>query len=267
MSINQRKPELKQLPIERLCSGQYQPRRQFDQTALLALATSIQSAGVIQPIIVRPIGDNHYEIIAGERRWRAAQLAKLEYVNCLINHYSDEQAIAATTIENINRVDLNPIEEAQAYQRMIQEFCYTHEEVAAVVGCTRSKITNALRLLQLDKRLQQGLINGELSAGHGKLLAGLPGNQQYVIAERCIHKGLSVRQLEQEIKKLQTKENTTPNRKDIHLTQLERRISEQLGTPVVFESDAEQSSGWLRIRYFNADTLDGLLDKIGIEDE
>ena len=267
MSINPSKPELKQLSIKQLRPGQYQPRRQFEQTALLELAASIQSAGLIQPIIVRPIGGNHYEIIAGERRWRAAQLAKLDYVNCLVNHYSDEQAIAATTIENINRVDLNPIEEAQAYQRMTHEFRYTHEEVAAVVGCARPKITNALRLLQLDKRLQQGLIDGELTAGHGKVLAGLPENQQYAFAEQCVQKGWSVRQLEQEIKKLNAKEAQLSVKQDIHLAHLGRRISDQLCTPVVFEADQEQASGWLKIRYFNSETLDGLLQKIGVENE
>src|SRR4029079_3847018 len=173
-----RKPTLQQITIDRLSRGKYQPRQHFDPEKLQELADSIKSTDwLLQPIVVRPLSDGNYEIVAGERRWRAAQLAGLGEVSCLVFNYSDEQALQASIVENISRADLNPIEEAQAYQRLIDEFHYLHEEVAASVGKSRTAITNSLRLLKLDPRVQKFLIEGKLSEGHGKILASLEPHQ------------------------------------------------------------------------------------------
>lgn len=265
VDVINKKPQLCQLAIESLKRGQYQPRRNFDENALRELADSIRSSGMIQPIVVRRCADKTYEIIAGERRWRAAQMAGLSEVNCLVNDYSDAQAAAVTAIENIQRKNLNPIEEARSLQRLADEFKYHHEEIAAIIGKSRSQVTNVLRLLRLDKRVQQWLILGELSEGHGKILAGLHENEQYPIAEQCITHAWSVRQLEQKIKKIQPQSTATPVQADI--VRLERLLSDQLGAKVKIETDLESRSGWLRIQFHNNDTLEGLLEKIGISPE
>lgn len=269
MTINTPKDEekssLKQIPVDQLQRGQYQPRREFDPDTLAELAESIKSAGLIQPLVVRPLRKNLYEIIAGERRWRAAQLAQLDTVPCLVREFTDEQAAAVSTIENIQRQDLNPIEEAHAYLRLAEEFHYLHDEVAAIVGKSRTKVTNSIRLLKLDSRVQQFLIDNQLSAGHGKVIAGLPSDQQYRFAKLCIENAWSVRQIELEAKKPQfTIEDDTPHT-DPNIARLERLVSDQFGAPVKLDADASRKGGWLKIRYYDNDTLSGLLDKIGID--
>lgn len=259
------KPQLCSLSVEQLRRGRYQPRRDFDATALAELADSIRSSGLIQPIVVRQCGGEHtYEIVAGERRWRAAQLAELAFVPCLINDYTDEQAAAIATIENIQRKNLNPIEEAQSFQRLVDDFNYLHDEVAAVVGKSRSQVTNVLRLLRLEERVQRWLIEGQLSEGHGKILAGLNPREQIEFAERCIVHGWSVRQTEQQVKKMQTQPALAPaHRADI--SRLEKTISDHLGAKIKVETDPSAQSGWLSIQFYNNDTLAGLLEKMGIK--
>lgn len=199
-----RKATLQQIPIDLLVRGKYQPRQHFDPEKLQELADSIQSTGgLLQPIVVRPALDGRYEIVAGERRWRAAQLANLPDISCMVCQYTDEQALQAAIVENISRADLNPIEEAKAYQRLIDDFNYLHEEVAASVGKSRAVITNTLRLLKLAPTVQTLLINGDLSEGHGKILASLTPEQQMILAERCVQKGWNVRRIEAEAKKIQ----------------------------------------------------------------
>lgn len=266
------KPELKNIPIECLRSGKYQTRRVFAQEALQELAESIKSEGMIQPIVVRPVvsGIGEYEIIAGERRWRAAQLAGIDTVPCLVNNYSDEQTAAITPIENIQRENLNPIEEALAYQHLIDEFNYSHEEVAAVVGKSREKITNLLRLLKLDKQVQEMLISGVLSEGHGKSIAGLPIRLQCEIAKKITENDWSTRKLEQEVRKLNSGSNqdNQSNQADPDVKALERLITEQIGSEVKLEVDissTHKKSGWLKIKYFNEEILAGILDKLGID--
>lgn len=266
------KPELKNIPIECLRSGKYQTRRVFAQGALQKLAESIKSEGMIQPIVVRPVvsGIGEYEIIAGERRWRAAQLADIDTVPCLVNNYSDEQTAAITPIENIQRENLNPIEEALAYQHLIDEFNYSHEEVAAVVGKSREKITNLLRLLRLDKQVQEMLISGVLSEGHGKSIAGLPIRLQCEIAKKITENDWSTRKLEQEVKKLNSGSNqdNQNTQVDPDVKALERLITEQIGSEVKLEVDIDSThkkSGWLKIKYFNEEILAGILDKLGID--
>lgn len=261
------KPSLQTLSIDQLVRGQYQPRRHFDPVQLQELAESIKTTGgLLQPIVVRPLTNNKFEIIAGERRWRAAQLAGLGEVNCLISNYSDEQALQASIIENINRADLNPIEEAQAYQRLIDEFHYLHEEVAAAVGKSRAKITNALRLLKLDTRVQELLITGQLSEGHGKILAGLSHQHQFALAERSIQKGWSVRKIELEAKKLShpTHDDDGGKYGDPNIKHLESALTEHVGNQVQIDCE-ERGGGFVKIRFNNIDELEGHFQKLGFK--
>jgi len=262
------KSELKTIPIESLKSGKYQTRQIFEKKALQELAESIKAEGIIQPIIVRPTTNSEYEIIAGERRWRAAQILGLEVLSCLVGCYTDEQAAAITPIENVQREDLNPIEEARAYLNLIDDFKYTHEEVATIVGKSREKITNILRLLKLDVRVQELLVLRRISEAYGKILAGLPSYLQYGVAIKCIEHAWSTRKLEQEIKKLQL-ENSNISKaadgKDPNICVLEKLISNQIGSEVRLETDKNKTNcGWLKIRYSNNEILTGILDKLGI---
>ena len=257
------KPLLQSLSIDQLVRGKYQPRRHFDPDQLQELADSIKTTGgLLQPIVVRPLKNNQYEIVAGERRWRAAQLAGLGEVSCLVSHYTDEQALQASIIENINRADLNPIEEAQGYQRLIDEFHYLHEEVAAAVGKSRTKITNALRLLKLDPRVQELLIMGKLSEGHGKILAGIPMSHQYALADRAIQKNWSVRKIEAEAKKLMHPESSDGIYSDPNLNKLESSLSDHLGNQVKIECE-DRGGGFVKIRFNNVDELEGHFERLG----
>lgn len=261
------KPLLMQLSIDLLVRGKYQPRRHFDATQLQELADSIKTTGgLLQPIVVRPLKNGRYEIIAGERRWRAAQLASLGDVSCLVSHYTDEQALQASIIENISRADLNPIEEAQAYQRLIDEFHYLHEEVAAAVGKSRTAITNALRLLKLDTRVQDFLITGALSEGHGKILAGVAEQFQFALAQRCVEKGWSVRKVELEAKKLLKPANNEGPYSDANIKHLEAALTDHVGNQVNIDCE-ERGGGYMKIRFNNIDELEGHFEKIGFKYE
>jgi ParB family transcriptional regulator, chromosome partitioning protein len=263
-----RKATLQQIPIERLVRGKYQPRQHFDPIKLQELADSIKSTGgLLQPIVARPLADHQYEIVAGERRWRAAQLAGLTEVSCLVCHYTDEQALQASIVENISRADLNPIEEAKAYQRLIDEFDYLHEEVAASVGKSRTAITNSLRLLKLAARVQQWLIAGELTEGHGKILASLSHELQIELAERCVKRAWNVRKLENEVKRIQLAASPQEGKYgDTNLKRLEVALSEHIGNRVYIECE-ERGGGYVRIRFNNIDELEGHFDRIGFDFE
>lgn len=261
-----RKSTLQQIGIDLLVRGKYQPRQQFDPVKLRELADSILSTGgLLQPIVVRPLNNGQYEIVAGERRWRAVQLAGLPEISCLVCSINDEQALQASIIENISRADLNPIEEAMAYQRLIDEFQYLHEEVAASVGKSRTAITNSLRLLKLDPKVQQLLISGQLSEGHGKILAGFPVHQQIELAERSVQKGWNVRKIEMEAKKLQQRDlpNNAPY-SDANIRHLETALSDHIGNRVNIEYE-EKGGGFVRIRFNNIDELQGHFNRIGFE--
>ena len=255
-------PELKELPVDCLTRGRYQPRRAFDDVLLQELADSIASQGVIEPIIVREKSASRFEIIAGERRWRAAQLAGLMTVPCVIRDYTDKEAAEVTLIENIQRENLNPIEEARALAQLIEEFHRTHEDLAKTLGQSRAKITNMLRLLQLDARVQTLLIEKKLSEGHGKILAGLPMIAQFAFAQKAIESAWSVRQLEQMIQK--EKSVSTTQTMDPNIRRLEKITSDHFGAEVVVENTQKQS-GWIKLRYQNYDVLAGILEKMGIE--
>lgn len=256
------RPQLRQLSIDQLVRGKYQPRREFDPVQLQELADSIKTTdGLLQPIIARPLSQDTYEIIAGERRWRAAQLAGLNEISCLISHYTDEQALQASIIENISRTDLNPIEEAYAYKRLIDEFHYLHEEIAAAVGKNRTTITNSLRLLKLDESVQQLLISGKLSEGHGKILVSLPSNLQKILAENSIKKNWSVRKTELEAKKLQNNSLNMGPYSDPNIKHLELALADHIGNRVEILCE-DRGGGYLKIRFNNIDELEGHFEKM-----
>lgn len=256
------KPQLKELLLSTLTPGIYQPREQFDLTALKELAESIQSQGLIEPIVVRPISDTKYEIIAGERRTRAAKMAGLIKVPCLINQYNDEQALAVTLIENIQRQDLTVIEQSKGFQRLIDEFSFAHEDIAKMVGKSRSHVTNILRLLQLEEVVQKALNDSLLTMGHAKVLVGLSKELQINLMHQAIKKAWSARRLEKEVQKV--KKGIPSTKRDRDVARLENLVSEACGTKVEIEQDSGDG-GWLKIKFFDNDTLAGVLDRLKVE--
>lgn len=253
-----------ELNVKRLRPGKFQPRRSIQESELESLANSIKEQGVLQPIVVRSIGNEGYEIIAGERRWRAAQLAGLTTVPVIIKDVPDEAALAIALIENIQREDLNPLEEAIALERLGNEFGLSHEKIAAAVGKSRTTITNLLRILNLRADVKLLLENGDIELGHAKVLLGLQGPQQSAVAREVVAKRLSVRETEHLV--LRTLENTNANKtvkksQDPDLRRLENELTDKFGCPVkILQSSKGQ--GKLMIRYNSLDELDGILSHI-----
>ncbi|HWK53713.1 MAG TPA: ParB/RepB/Spo0J family partition protein [Hyphomicrobiales bacterium] len=255
---------LKHLPVEFIQPGRYQPRTDFRPEALEELAASIKSQGVMQPIVVRQIGANKYEIIAGERRWRACQLAGLDVIPVIIKEVADEAAIAMSLIENIQREDLNPIEEAVALKRLQDEFELTQQEVADAVGKSRTAVTNLLRLMSLQLEVRTFLERGDLEMGHARALLSLDGNQQAAVARMVIARGLSVRQTEALVRREQAgaKENPAASGGvDPDIRSLQDDLSERLGAEVLVEHTAK-GKGRLILKYASLDQLDGILARI-----
>ena len=251
---------LKKIPVEFLQRGEYQPRREFNSDSLQELADSIASQGLIQPIVARKIAQNKYEIIAGERRWRAAQLAGLDTVPAIIREISDQSTIAIALIENIQREDLNAVEESQALIRLQDEFNLTQQQVAQAVGKSRSAVTNLMRLASLQPLVQQQLERGDIELGHAKCLLALESEAQVLAARTVASEGLTVRQTEVLVKKLQSpntgkKSITTPNQ---DIVNLQTELSEKLGAAVKIQHGS-RGSGKLTIRYNSVDELDGIL--------
>ncbi|WP_417765294.1 ParB/RepB/Spo0J family partition protein [Spongiibacter tropicus] len=257
--------ELKNLPIEFLQRGRYQPRREMPPEGLEELANSIRSQGIMQPIVVRGVGQDRYEIIAGERRWRASQLAGLDTVPALIRDVPDEAAAAMALIENLQREDLNPMEEAQALLRLQKEFELTHAEIAGLVGKSRTTITNLLRLTGLRDDVQTLLENGDIEMGHGRALLGLPLEQQSSAAAMVVSRGLSVRQTEALVRKLvdEAKQGnkSAPAKLDPDIKQLQDKLSETIGSPVQIQHGGK-GKGKVTISYSSLDELDGILAHI-----
>ena len=254
--------KLRTLPIDVLQPGKYQPRRDFEPQALEELAESIKTQGIIQPIMVRPIANNSYEIIAGERRWRASQLAGLGEIPVVIRELGDEDTIAISLIENIQREDLNSMEEARALQRLLDEFSMTHQQVADSVGKSRSTVTNLLRLHSLHEDVKLMLENGDLEVGHARPLLSLTHNEQSKIAKTIVAKDLSVRETEKLIKKQQNPtEATTKHTVDPDITRLEDNLSRKLGAKVAIQH-THKGKGKLVIQYNSIDELDGILSHI-----
>jgi len=253
--------DLRQLPLEFLQRGKYQPRIDFDEAALQELADSIKAQGVMQPIVVRSIGADRYEIVAGERRWRASQLAALDTIPAIVRDISDETAIAMALIENIQRENLNPLEEARALKRLQTEFDLSQQEVATAVGKSRPVIANLMRLLSLEREVSEMLEHGRIDAGHGKVLLALDGGDQVRAARKVVDSKLSVRQTEALVKAmLAPAVDTAPQRKDPDIDRLERQLSERFGTKVVIEN--KNGRGKLVIQYSDLDVLDGILNRI-----
>lgn len=255
--------ELQQLPLDIIQRGKYQPRRDIDPQSLEELAQSIKAQGVMQPIVVRPIGKGRYEIIAGERRWRASQQAGLDKIPALVRDIPDETAIALALIENIQREDLNPIEEAIALQRLQQEFELTQQQVADAVGKSRTAVTNLLRLISLPEDIKVMLAHGDLEMGHARALLGLPAERQAEGARFIVARGLSVRQAEALVRQWlnETTGKTTKTQTDPDITRLEQKLAERLGSPVVIKHN-KKGKGELVIRYNSVDELQGVLKHI-----
>ena len=261
VKIIHEKSELQQLPIEHLIPGKYQPRKDMSAEALDELSNSIRSQGIIQPIVVRLVDENIYEIIAGERRWRAAQLADLEFIPCLIKNVPDEAAVAIALIENIQREDLNAMEEAIALERLLTEFELTHQEVADAIGKSRTTVTNLLRLNNLNEEVKTLLEHGDIEMGHARALLAMEGDIQTTTARTVAAKELTVRETEAFIKKVQEPEKDIIEKiKDPDTKALEQNLSEKLGSQVTINHN-KKGKGKLVISYTNLEELDGIVSR------
>jgi ParB family chromosome partitioning protein len=267
--------EINRLPLTALQAGKYQPRQKMEAGALQELADSIREQGIMQPLLVRLVGPGKYEIIAGERRFRAATLAGLKEVPVLVSSANDQAAAAMALVENMQREDLNPLEESQGLARLIEEFGFTHEQAAKAVGKSRSAVTNLLRLNQLAKPVQAMLLAGDIDMGHARALLPLPGASQVALAQRIAAQGLSVREAERmstalalaggqigDKKAKATAEAGAPSR-DPDMRRLTQEIADLIGLSAEFKLKGK--GGELRIRFSQFDELDSLLKKLGVE--
>jgi ParB family chromosome partitioning protein len=264
----EKKPEtgLNYIPVDLVDRSPYQPRQTMTEEGLTELADSIRSQGLIQPIVVRKTA-NRYELIAGERRWRAAQKAGLEDIPAVIKDVNDESAAAMALIENLQREDLNPIEEAFAISNLTKQFNWTHQEVADVLGKARTTVSNMLRLLELPNEVRELMKQERLTMGHARALLSLPANQQNHVSLTIVAKNLTVRQTEQAIRKIINGNNkaTSSVKKDPNIQNLENIIADTLGAAVTIKQSANSKKGKIEIQYNDLDELDGILRKIGAE--
>jgi len=258
---------VRELPLDQIQRGRFQPRRDFDEDRLRELADSIAAQGVIQPIVVRPAGPARYEIVAGERRWRASQLAGLERIPVVVREVGEQAALAIALIENIQRDDLNPLEEAGALRRLLDDFGLSHLQVAEAVGKSRSTVTNLLRLLELEDAVKGLLDDGRLEMGHARALLGLRGQPQLDAAQEVVRRGLSVRETERLVRRYQAEEGddkpVTPAAPaaDPNIRRLQDDLAERLGARVAIQH-AAKGTGRLVINYNSLDELDGILAHI-----
>jgi ParB family chromosome partitioning protein len=263
--IEDKDSTMRSLPVDKIHRGEYQPRQNMDPEALQQLADSIKAQGLIQPVVVRPVnGGDKYELIAGERRWRAAQIAGLHDIPAVIRKIPDQAAAAMSLIENIQREDLNPLEEALAMERLIEEFGLTHQQTADAVGRSRSSVTNLLRLLVLEEKTKILLDKGELEMGHARALLALGGAKQIEAAQKVASKGMSVRDTERWVKKLNAvvdKSISPEAEKAPEVTKLERELGEKLGANIQIKYN-NKGKGKLTIEYNSLDELDGILEHI-----
>ena len=257
--------ELRTLPVDLLQRGAHQPRQEFAAAALQELADSIRAQGVLQPVLVRPLAaSDNYEIIAGERRWRAAQLAGLYEIPAVVRAFDDKQAACIALIENIQRADLNPLEQARGLARLSEEFALTHDAIAEAVGRSRSAVTNMLRLLELCAEVKQLLETRQLEMGHARALLTLSEQQQRWAAQQITQSGLSVRATEALVRRLQKTKNVftpKPDRTDPNIRLLETELSDDLGATVTIQQ-RKKGNGALRITYSSLAQLDGILARI-----
>lgn len=257
-----KKHDFQTLPIEFLQRGKYQPRKDMNPEALQELADSITSQGIIQPIVVRSVDTDKYEIIAGERRWRAAQLATLQDVPVIIKDIDDRTAMAIALIENIQREDLNALEESEALRRLVDEFEMTHQQVADAVGKSRAAVSNLLRLLELHGDVKDLLAKGKIEMGHARALLSLEGSKQIAIANKTVAESLTVRAVEKLIKALGNKKEGAPVKKqDTDTLRLQEQLTEKTGTKVVI-NHKQNGKGKLVFSYTSLEELDGLINRI-----
>lgn len=255
---------LKQIDVARIRAGVYQPRRRFDEEALNELALSIAEHGILQPLVVRPIGDDRYEIIAGERRFRAGQQAGLSKVPCVVRHYDDRQALAVALIENLQRSDLNALEVAQGLQRLVSDFSLTHENIAQLVGRSRSAVSNTLRLLELSEPVKKALGEDRIEMGHARALLTLSDGEQHAVLGEILARHLTVRQTEARVRAL--REQQADRQQPAHSTDiaaLEERLSTFMAAPVSVQHRAN-GAGKVVLNYRNLDELDAILAKWGV---
>jgi len=259
-----------ELELDQLQAGRYQPRTRMDEGSLYELAESIKSQGVMQPILVRPVEGGRYEIIAGERRFRAARLAGLDRVPVLVKQVADEAAAVMALIENIQREDLNPLEEAQGLQRLVSEFKLTHEQAAQAVGRSRSAASNLLRLLNLADPVQQMLLAGDLDMGHARALLALGAAEQVMAAHEIAARKLSVREAERLVTRLASPPSSNgrskPAAKSRDIVRLEEKLADLLAAAVEIRLQARSSRGEIVVHFGSLDELNGLLDKLGVGD-
>lgn len=250
------------LPIEYLQRGKYQPRKDMNPEKLQELADSIKAQGIIQPIVVRSIAPERYEIVAGERRWRAAQLAGLQEVPVLLRDIDDRAAMAIALIENIQREDLNPLEEADALRKLLDEFAMTHQQIADAVGKSRVTVTNLLRLIELSPEVKKLLANRQLEMGHARALLSLNDSQQLAVAQKIVKDGLSVRAAEQLVKNCHLEPKVPLEKRiDNDTLRLQNELTAKLGAKVVIDHK-ENGGGKLVITYTSLDELDGIIGQI-----
>ncbi len=254
------KESLRNLKVSVLKPGKYQPRTRMDKDSLAELAESIKAQGIMQPVLVRPVSPGHYEIIAGERRWRAAQIAGLSEVPALIREVPDEAALAMSLIENIQREDLNPLEEAMGIQRLIKEFGMTHQAASEALGSSRSAVSNLLRLLNLPSPVQELLMEGKIDMGHGRALLSLPAAKQIETANLIVHKQLSVRETERLVNRIEHPIAKQRPKHDRDLLRLQENISTKLGAQVVI-NPGKKGKGTVVIHYSSLDQLEGILSR------
>ena len=264
VDVDPKSADLREVPVDLLQPGKYQPRTDMHPESLEELANSIKAQGVVQPIVIRPIGGGRYEIIAGERRWRATQIAGLHQIPAVVRDVPDEAAIAMALIENIQRENLNPIEEAIALQRLIDEFEMTHQQAAGAVGRSRAAVSNLLRLLTLNDDVRKMLEHGDLEMGHARALLALDGNSQSEAAREVAAKGYSVRETEQLVRRLSdpsSKAKKPGKSLDPDIKRLQDELADKLAAKVLFQH-AAKGNGKLVIHYNSLDELDGILEHI-----
>ena len=258
--------ELHHLPLDVIRPGRYQPRSVFDEEKLAELADSIRAQGIVQPVVVRPVGDDEYELIAGERRWRAAQIAGIDDIPAVVRDVPDEVSVAMALIENIQREDLNPLEEATALRRLIDDFQMTHQEAADAVGRSRAAVSNLLRLLELMQEVKDMIDMRLIEMGHARALLSLDDDLQVQAAREVVRKRLSVRDTENLARRLQqSKKKKGSRRVDPDILSLQNRLGETLGARVRIQHQAS-GKGKLVISYNNSDEFEGILDRLDLSD-
>ena len=254
--------QLRHIPVEFLQRGRYQPRSRFSEEELTELADSIREQGVVEPLVVRPLEGGRFEIIAGERRWRASQQAGMPDVPCVVREYSDEEAAAVTLIENLQREDLTPIEEAVAFRRMVEEFELSVTALAKRLGRSRPSVANQIRLLDLVPQLREMVDGGELKAGSARAMLGLSEADQLALAKETVKKGLNTRQVERRVAAIKSVDDEPARRRDRNLDAFETELSQAVGNPVSVEFSVEKRTGEVRIKYHSLEELEGIAERL-----